>query len=587
MTSLHLMRSGPARILFIVLLGSFLTLPGLAPRIPLYKGEPREGIVVQKMVTRGDWILPLRYGQIPSKPPLFHWLAAITSLAGGRLSELTVRLPSAILGVLAALICLRFGTALLGEGAGFLGAIVLLTSPKWLRFATSARVDMTLAFFVLVSLTAFYRWSECPTDRRWLYAFYVAMGLATLAKGPVGIVLPVLVVSAFLAWRREWALVRHMAIVQGLVLAIGLASVWYALALWQGGWAFFHTQIIYENVQRFLGGKAPHPHPLYYLPQMLVADMFPWSLFVPAVAISLWRERHRLERGHVYLILWTVVVLIFFTVSRGKRGYYLLPLYPALSLLVGWWGERRLQALRPMMAVPIWLLSLGVTLLAMVGLFGTILWNHLGFPTPAMFLFRLMGDKAAIDWGIKDVVLALSPLTVLAFGAGLTLCWIILFHGVRTENWRTIFAGITLGMICLATATQFIFIPLLAEARSYRSFARECIRHLPRTDPLYLTFARNGSTEILFYAEREIPVFKQPLLPLPAHLDPRTHWILKEEQWELLRPDAAGKLQEVVRSRATGPHGTYHLVLVRLAENSAAVPPGCAPDRRHATKEGS
>ena len=125
---------------------------------PFYsKGEPREATVVWEIYTSGEWILPLRNGHIiPSKPPLFHWLGALFSLAGGGISELTIRLPSALLATTGVLLTYAVGTALWGAEAGLVAGIILATSFEWARAAVSARVDMTLTVCMVAAFLLFF-----------------------------------------------------------------------------------------------------------------------------------------------------------------------------------------------------------------------------------------------------------------------------------------------------------------------------------------------------------------------------------------------------------------------------------------------
>ena len=116
------------------------------------KGEPREALVVQHIVHQGNWLFPLKMeSDIPSKPPLFHWLGAITSLIWGEVTEATVRFPSALLATLGVLAVYFLGRNLLGPEIGLLGAVILATSLDYQRLAIAARVDMTLTLFVTLS----------------------------------------------------------------------------------------------------------------------------------------------------------------------------------------------------------------------------------------------------------------------------------------------------------------------------------------------------------------------------------------------------------------------------------------------------
>src|SRR5262245_11013491 len=151
------MRSSPWLIgLALVFCCAVLYLWGLGT-LPFYtKGEPREATVVWEIYTSGEWILPLRNGHIiPSKPPLFHWLGTLLSLAWGGMSELTIRLPSAVLEIIGVLLTYVTGLLLWGLEAGLIAALVLATSFEWVRAATTARVDMTLTVCMVMAFLFF------------------------------------------------------------------------------------------------------------------------------------------------------------------------------------------------------------------------------------------------------------------------------------------------------------------------------------------------------------------------------------------------------------------------------------------------
>src|SRR3990172_6290058 len=169
--------------------------------VPFFdKGEPREALAVQDIVQRGEWLFPLkRATAIPSKPPLFHWSAALTYQVTGRLDEATIRFPSAFYATLGVLLIYASGRRLFGAPAGLLSGAVLATTLIYQTQALSARVDMTLCFFVTASLVLFYYlYRGFLTNQLWYFVFYALVGIGTLAKGPLGILLPGLVISSFL-----------------------------------------------------------------------------------------------------------------------------------------------------------------------------------------------------------------------------------------------------------------------------------------------------------------------------------------------------------------------------------------------------
>ena len=148
------------------------------------KGEPREALAVQDIVQRGEWLVPLkRATDIPSKPPLFHWSAAATSLLKGELNEPTIRFPSAVYATLGVLFLYVLGRKLFGEEIAFLGGAILATTTVYQNQALSARVDMTLCVFVMVSLGLFYALYRGLLRREtWYYVFFSVVGISVLAK---------------------------------------------------------------------------------------------------------------------------------------------------------------------------------------------------------------------------------------------------------------------------------------------------------------------------------------------------------------------------------------------------------------------
>jgi 4-amino-4-deoxy-L-arabinose transferase-like glycosyltransferase len=318
----------PARLGIAVLLVSAAFYLGAAAPVPFYdKAEPREALVVRAMLEGHGVILPRRDGrEIPSKPPLFHWLAALAVRAGVRPEELAMRVPSiALAAAVLALTAARTARAH-GLAAGVLAAAVLGSGLEWLRAATESRVDMTLTFCVVVATLCWHAGGRWPVRLGWL-----AAAAAVLAKGPVGVVLPVLITAADALAGREPARLRRLADPPGAALAGLLVGGWYLLAWQSGGADFIARQVLHENLARFAGGgHAAHAHgPFYYLPA-LAGGFVPWTLVLPAVIVRLWRRRTEEDR---FLLSWVATVLVFYSLAAGKRSAYLLPLYPPLAML--------------------------------------------------------------------------------------------------------------------------------------------------------------------------------------------------------------------------------------------------------------
>jgi len=318
---------GVGAALYIVNLGGY----------PLYtKGEPREAVTIFDIVHGGGWILPMRAGvEIPSKPLMMHWLAALLSIAVGQVNEWTVRLPSATLAIAAMLVCYLYVRRLFDDRSAFLSALMLGTAAQYLQAGTGARVDATLTFFMTVAFFEFISIAE-GLSRRWL-VMYLAVAAAVLTKGPVGALLPAASALLWIAIERRWEVIGRLHLLPGAAIVALLGGGWYLAAGYVGGVDFVRKQIIAENLIRFAGGpqfSEGHAHPFYYVEAALLAGFMPWSLLLPAPAIRFARAPRPLGPRLRYLVVWFLTVLVFYNLARSKRGVYLLALYPALTSMI-------------------------------------------------------------------------------------------------------------------------------------------------------------------------------------------------------------------------------------------------------------
>lgn len=355
--------------LLLLLLGLIMFVPFLGLTDFNSKGEPREALVAQQMLQSGNWILPQSQdGEFAYKPPMFHWAVAAASLPMGEVTEWTSRLPSALAAVLTALYTFLFFTRHTRTrddslGQGFLAAVILLTSFEVFRAAANCRVDMVLTFFITAALFHLYTWTERGMRSFPLWAV-IMMGLGTLTKGPVAILLPCIVCGAFalllthdrrepLARRaKRWTLIALRLL--GIALcALLIPCLWYYAAWRQAGDKFLYL-VYEENVLRFLGRMPYHSHEhgfLYYFP-ILLAGLLPWTPLLLAAPISRLVKRHKEvhrapktapieetgevheKRLHLFCHVALLLIFLFYLIPKSKRGVYLLPLYPFLSYYV-------------------------------------------------------------------------------------------------------------------------------------------------------------------------------------------------------------------------------------------------------------
>jgi 4-amino-4-deoxy-L-arabinose transferase-like glycosyltransferase len=333
----------------VVLLASLLCVPWLER--PFHtRGEPREALVSQAMLSTNNWISPPAYnGTVPSKPPFSHWLAAAVSLPGGEVTEATARLPSAVafLAFIAGFFVFVAKRVSVATAVG--SALVLMSSSEWFRAVSTCRVDMILAVSMAGALLALYSWWERGCRGIPLPAI-VLTACATLTKGPVGFVLPLGIFSLFAWLKRDLNIMALVLIaVRAVAIAlpvVGIASIWYLLGYLERGDAFV-DKIMYENFARFTSSMAdePHKHTVFYLIGMLLIGLLPWTVcgacasgrsHVTALTkVSQWRSMwRRLPDLYQFSLVSVVVIVLFFSIPSSKRSVYLLPAFPFFALLI-------------------------------------------------------------------------------------------------------------------------------------------------------------------------------------------------------------------------------------------------------------
>ena len=323
------------------------------------KGEPREAVVALSMINDGNWILPINNGgDIPYKPPFFHWLIALFSLLPGYVSEFTARLPSALALIIMVVAGYRFFARRGDEPTAFVASLLTLTAFEVHRAGMNCRVDMVLTACIVGSLYLLYRWYEKGLKGvPWLAILCMSMG--TLTKGPVGIILPCFVMGVFLLLRGERFWITFGRFLLFAVLACILPALWYVAAWQQGGDAFLEL-VKEENLGRFMGKMTyeSHENPFYYNFIMLIAGWIPWTLLLLISLPALYTKRASLRHfswkkiSPLQLFTWLsfLLILFFYCIPKSKRGVYLLPVYPFMAYLLAqfilWLTRRHVKPIK-------------------------------------------------------------------------------------------------------------------------------------------------------------------------------------------------------------------------------------------------
>lgn len=294
--------------------------------------EPYFAEGAREMVADGRWAVPHVNGVVTTdKPPLFFWLIALGSLPLGTVTSLTARLPSALAALGTLILTLRLGRRLAGERVAAMAGLVLITAWMFWDKARSAQIDSLLCFLILSAVSAFHAFRRGEAGgRRAGLLFWSATALAVLAKGPVGLLLPLGIALCSLAVDRELSLWRRFAPVSGPAVFAAVIILWMAVATVAGPneysvWSAFDEHV----VKRTLFGLHHVQAPWYYL-EVLPVQLLPWTGLLPGALFLAFRRRDVADR---FLLVFSLFVVGFFSLSTEKRDLYVLPAFPAFALL--------------------------------------------------------------------------------------------------------------------------------------------------------------------------------------------------------------------------------------------------------------
>ena len=553
-----------AHLVLLAALCGVLYFPYLGSTPFFDKGEPREAMAVQDIMLRGEWLFPLkRATDLPSKPPLFHWSAALGAQISGRLDEATIRFPSALYATLGVLLLYLLGRKLFGGDIGLLGGAILATTMVYQYQAVDARVDMTLCFFVTASLILFYALYRGLLVRpAWYFLFYALVGIGTLAKGPLGILLPGIVIAVFLALKRRWDLVLKFAIHPGVIITLLVVVGWYGLAITRGGDGFFNRQLMQENLDRFFGGSG-HSHPVYYYLPYLFSLGIPWCLFFPLVFWDMGRSGVLADDDRLFFIVWAAGMFVFFSIAAGKRAVYLLPLYPAIALLTALWFYRVTSATgAKLLLVRAIAFFYGLTGLLVLFLAIGDLWVH----DPAWFfspIERFLKPKDLANFEVVRGNIASFGWRFDALAAVSALLWLSLGYCTWTKRLRLAAPQLVLVSILSVFVSRGFVIPAIAETKSYREFVAEINRRIGPDDKIYL-YGEFNSDPVVFYYGGAIDKLEQSATTLADKIGRgNTYIIMPVQSWKQIQKADTDVPEPLAISKGTGPEGDAQLVLVQ------------------------
>lgn len=509
-----------SNLLTIILISALTLIPFIGLTDFNTKGEPREAIVAVTMIDTHNWILPQNNGdEFAYKPPMFHWFVAATSVVIGGVNEFSARFPSALAGVVLAVMTFCFFARRKNQQTALLASVIMLTTFEVHRAATNCRVDMVLTLFIVLALYQLFRWTERDLRSIPIWAI-LWMGCGMLTKGPVAIILPCLISCVYL-WiqgRHFWFVVWRFALIA--MSAMILPCLWYYAAWLQGGDKFLYL-IYEENVLRFLG-KMPyssHENGAWYYPVVLLSSAVPYTLICLMALFTIQREQWRklqvlksawwkglwehirkMDRVELFSLLAIVLIIGFYTIPKSKRGVYILPVYPFVAYFVARLIEN-LSAVRPRIVN-----FFGWVLATIVGIvfIGMIIIKS-GFIPDSIFHGRHATENIAMLHALADNSLMSSTNSIF-----LIVCAIAIYLYYSLFPLGRLIQNVAYNALLIFLLLDALLLPPLMSSRSDKPLAAE-VENYAKQKPLY-SFV-NDKDKMLhfftlnFYCHNRIQIF--------------------------------------------------------------------------------
>ncbi len=332
-------RRWPVGLALVLLL--ILWFGALEYRDLFHPDEGRYAEIPHEMVASGDWITPrlndLKYFE---KPVLQYWITAVAYKLLGE-DEWTARLWPAVSGLLTLFLVYLTGKRLSGRRAGIAAALFLASTFEFFVFSQVLTLDMGLTFFMTLVLSTFIASQDTrcsPLQRRnWAMGIWIAMALAMLSKGLVGLMLPGLVFVAYIVVERDWKMFGRVHWLPGVLVFLAIAMPWFVWVQIRNP-EFFQFFFIHEHFGRYVSTLHHRSGGWYYFLMMLLIGSVPWTFAYAAALKRAWRDPapdHFEVKPFRLLVLWVVVITGFYSLSQSKLPGYIVPVYPTLALLLG------------------------------------------------------------------------------------------------------------------------------------------------------------------------------------------------------------------------------------------------------------
>jgi len=428
--------------------------------------EGRNAEVAREMSQSHSWLVPTYDGLVYLDKPSFYFKTIALSFSLFGESEGVARLSSAFFGFSLLVVVFLFCRRVYDQRTAILAMLIVATTPLYIAFSRFVIFDMTLAFFVSSAIFACFLAEESGEKQRirWYLIGALSAGIATLIKGPVGFIVPTLVITVFNGLEGRLGVMKRAFALRNWVVFFAIVLPWFVgLSLLRPDFPYYG--IMRESVARFTTTEFHRTQPFYYYAPVIAGTFFAWSLLLPESIVAAWKEKKRWSRADRLFVVWAIVVVIFFSISQSKLPGYILTAVMALGILTARVFTMALNNNTGRAARILWHGTIPLLLLSTIAalLIGIIAFNP-----------EILKSRLSFKHGIFDLFIPTFLPMALSFGIVAFLSTLALW----TRNTRLIFAAF-ISFPLLIMTVNFDLLALYAQTRSSRSLAE----HIPATLP--------------------------------------------------------------------------------------------------------
>ena len=462
---------------FLLLIAAITFFFGLGNLALIGPDEPRYAEVPREMVATGDYISPRLAGCVWfEKPVLQYWMSAAAYHIFG-VNEFAARFPSALAATVTVIALFFAIRRAFSERVALSVSIVMLTMGMLIAFARIVTPDTFLA--ATMSISIIFGYLAITADGRDSFKYWLLcgafLGLAVLAKGLVGIVLVIGILGVFLLVMRKLDAGSLRGLLVALLICVIVAAIWYVPVWLKHGSAFVDKFFLEHHFERYLTNRHSHPQPIYFYLIVTIAGTMPWTFFLAPAALRLRKLRPRTSNRDSLLVLawiWFALPLLFFSFSVSKLPGYLLPVFPALAIIIGVEVERFLRHPARAHTIAAWLTAL---LLLAIG-----------------FTFVIYSRRLGVGGAVLNRLVLIIPI----------LCALLAIFTLIYREKRGFLISATAVVMSIVFGTVLLFFPVLNETASLRTLSRQAAAALKPRERIAFFLMKEFAP--VFYADGRV-----------------------------------------------------------------------------------